>query len=156
MFSHFVRCIVSLSIAYFESEIILRGEKVGAFVRATIIATISPTWFDWISPGTLMVQFWGSLGPNHTPLLLLAFFFLLFMHAPSVYTSIVGCLSPVPGVTRRCAGWFDSLVGSVKMRKQLVRSFFVVIVGSKVTELFWLFFRKFFRFRELVKDRLLW
>lgn len=83
-FSQDSRWLVSLYMVYFESVTIFRGWYGRVTFAAAIIATSSPTWFDWATPGTLMARFLGFLCPNHTPLLLQAFCFPLFMHALSV------------------------------------------------------------------------
>ena len=69
---------------YFESVTILSGHLGGTALATRIMAVISLAWFDWFSPGTLMVQFHGLLGPTHIPLPLLAFAFPLLKHAPSM------------------------------------------------------------------------
>lgn len=46
---------------YLESETISRGANVGASVRAAMIATTSPVWFDCALPGTLIALFRSML-----------------------------------------------------------------------------------------------
>ena len=69
---------------YFESDMICRGWESGIVATAAMMAAISPTWFDWMGPGTLMAQFRGLLGPAHTPPPQEALRLLLFRQAPSV------------------------------------------------------------------------
>lgn len=44
----------------------------------------SPTWLDWVSPGTLIAVFFGSSGPNHMPLPVRAFCVPPLRQDPSV------------------------------------------------------------------------
>jgi len=62
--SQVLRCLVRPSMAYRESEMILRGNNFGIAVAALRIATISPTWLDWLSPEGRKAKFLWSLGPK--------------------------------------------------------------------------------------------
>ena len=82
LFSQFFRCFVRPSMTYFESVIIIRGQKVGIVVAALITAAISPTWFDCSGPGTRMALLNGLLGLTHIPPPQYAFAFPLLKQAP--------------------------------------------------------------------------
>jgi hypothetical protein len=73
---------------YLESDNIVIGQNFGTDDRADITTVISPTWLDWVGPGTLIAAFLLSLGLNHTLLPHRAFSFLLLKQAPSVCISI--------------------------------------------------------------------
>jgi hypothetical protein len=73
---------------YLESDNIVIGQNFGTDDRADITTVSSPTWLDWVGPGTLIAAFLLSLGPNHTPLLHCAFSFLLLKQALLVCISI--------------------------------------------------------------------
>jgi hypothetical protein len=120
---------------------------------APITVTISPIWFDCSAPGIFIALFLWSLGPNHIPLPLHAFDFPLLRHAPSVNTLTVWCLRFAPGSILRFAGCLEGTLGFVKIRKHLVRSFLVVIEGSKVINSFWYHACRFFLFLDVVSER---
>jgi hypothetical protein len=84
LFSQEGRCVVRPSMAYLESDIIVKGQNFGTDAAATMIAAISPTWFDCQGPGTRIEAFRSWLGPIQTPLPHRAFSCPLFMQAPSV------------------------------------------------------------------------
>ena len=48
--SQVLKCLVRLLIAYWKSEMILRGKNFGIAVAALSIAIISPAWLDWELP----------------------------------------------------------------------------------------------------------
>ncbi len=79
-----------------------------------------------------MVQFLGSLRPNHTPAPHIVFSFPLFMQAPSVYILASSYLLFASAFLRHCARLADSHCGSVKIQKHSAMSFLLVMVGSKV------------------------
>lgn len=87
-FSHVGRWVVRPSMAYFESDIIVRGQNLGIDEAATMMAAISPTWLDCWVPGIRIEAFRTSLGPTQTPLPLRASSLPLFIQAPSVYIVI--------------------------------------------------------------------
>ena len=59
---------------------------------ALMTAANSPTWFECVSPGTLIAAFWVSLGPIQILLSQRASSFLLLKQAPSVKIVILGCV----------------------------------------------------------------
>ena len=79
---------MSPSMAYFESDRIVRGQNLRKASTAAMMAAISPTWLDCRGPGILIAAFLGWSGPTHIPLPQRAFRFPLLWHAPSVYTEI--------------------------------------------------------------------
>jgi len=97
-FSQVSRWVVRPLITYFELLHILTGWYGGITSSAAMTATISPIWLDWASLGICRARFLGSSCLNHTPLPHHAFFLLLSMQAPSVYTMI----SSHCGVGPRC------------------------------------------------------
>ena len=50
---------------YLESVIILKGELGGAALAARMMVAISPAWFDWSGPGSLIALFWWWSSPIH-------------------------------------------------------------------------------------------
>jgi hypothetical protein len=119
-------------IAYLESVMISSRQKCGADSTVARLATSSPTLFDWCLPGTLMAWFLALLVPNQMPAPHFMFIFPLLMHAPSVNTLSRLCLLLVPWSTRCWACWAVIILGSVKIRKQSVRSLLLVNDGSNI------------------------
>ena len=74
--------------AYFESDIIVRGQNLRINEAVTMMAVISPTWLDCWVPGTRIEAFYALLGLTQTPLPLWAFKLPLFIQVPSVYIVI--------------------------------------------------------------------
>ena len=154
--SHVPRCVVSPLMAYIESVDISRGWNGGVAFIAVMIATISPVWFECVSPGTFMALFRPSSGPNHIPLPLRAFSLPLLKHAPSVKMVCCGCQSCVPGSWCLLAGLFDILSGLVKILKHSARLFLHVIDGSKVMASFVIWAILLCSFLVLVRERFPW
>ena len=120
--SQFGRCEVSPSITYLVSHMISSREKWEVVWIAVMTAVISPTWLDWLSPGTLIAWFCGSLFPDQMPAPQATFAFPLLKHAPSVCTVILLCLM-CWFLLRHWAGDLDIFSGSVKILKQSANSF---------------------------------
>ena len=53
---------------YYKLDRILRGAKIRAICVASITATISPTWLEWLSSRILVDLFIELLGQNQIPL----------------------------------------------------------------------------------------
>jgi len=68
--SHLGSALVRQLMTYRESVIIVRSAFRGADFSATTTAANSPTWLDWVWPGTCIALFKGWLSVNHTPPLL--------------------------------------------------------------------------------------
>jgi hypothetical protein len=124
---------------YFESVAMVSGCDLGTVATASITAAISPTWFDWASPGMRNALFPGLLLLNHIPLPQVALAFPLLKHAPSVYTVHSGHTGFLPIRPLLSAGLGDRWFGSTKIRKQSVRSSLHVTEGLKMTLSFFLF-----------------
>ena len=131
--SQVFRCFVSPSIAYRESDIIVRGVVGSAIWRATVMAAISPVWLVWWVPGTLIARFSGWSSPNHTPLPLFASSLPFFTQEPSVYTIIGSMCWPRSGLGfwSRRAGSVGVVVESVSTRKHSSSVPRAVTVGLK-------------------------
>ena len=121
-----------------------------------MIATSSPTWFDWDGPGTFMALFCSSAGPNQIPLPLCAFSFPLLKHAPSVKIVTCGCLSWVLGSWCRLAGLCDIFSGFGNILKHSARLFLHVIVGLKIIALSVILVVMLCAFLVLVRERFPW
>jgi hypothetical protein len=84
--SQVCRYVVRPSIAYLESDMIVRGQNFGKESMAAMMAAISPTWLDWWGPGMRNAAFFAWFGAIQMPLPHRASCFPLLLHAPSVYT----------------------------------------------------------------------
>lgn len=130
--SHMPRCFVSLLMTYLKSVMVVRGTIGSICWSADITATILPTWFNWCSPGTLIVLFLGSFCLSYTPLLQAGSNFLLPMQLLSVYTVLSSILWPCSHL-----GWDSLNAGccilsgcSAKIQKHMLSEFHIVIIGS--------------------------
>ena len=74
--------------AYLESDIIVSGLVGSVCWRVTMIATISPIWFDCCWPGVLMAWFLGLFSPNHMLLPHVALSLPFLLQLPSVKTMV--------------------------------------------------------------------
>ena len=118
---------------------------------ASITATSSPIWLDCAGPGTLIALFLGLSWANQMLLLHCAFVLPLLRQAPSVWMLTSWCFRFAPGSTLHFARNLDMLLGFEKIRKHSVRSFLVVIEGSKVINSFWYHACRFFLFLDAVE-----
>lgn len=118
--------------AYFKSDIIVRGWKGGTVSMVAIMAAISPIWFECWGPGIQIARIRSCSGPNHTPLLHQALSFPLLSQVPSVYRVISRWWRFVLLVLCRHAGMGEILSRSVNILKHSARLFLHVIVKANV------------------------
>ena len=156
MSSQFLRCVVRPLMMYFESVIILSGQKVGMALAAAITVNSLPTWFDCAFPSTHMALFRGSPFPNHIPLPHCVFSFPLLKHTPSVYIVTFWWHRFSPMVYMHIAGISQIRAGSVNTLKHLAMSVLQVMEGSNRISLSSFFTSSFLAFLHFVSDRLSW
>lgn len=132
LLSHSFRCFVRPWMMYFESVLIIRGQKVGISVAALIMAASSPTWFDWSVPGICKDVLRGCTGLIQMPLPHITFSFPLLKQALSVYTVIDWSGRVSPGACLLLTGALDNLVGLVNIRKHSAKSVLHAISVSNI------------------------
>ena len=154
--SHVCRCVVRPSIAYLESDIIVRGQKLGKESMAAIMAASSPTWLDWWGPGIRIAAFLVWLGPIQMPLPHWASNFPLLLHVPSVYTVVPWWRWFTLMMWLRRAGKVEILLGSVNILKHSARLCLQVIEGLNRILLLVTRTSRLLFFLAGVSDRLSW
>lgn len=155
--SQVLRCFVSPSFAYRESDTIVRGAVGSAVCSATMLVAISPVWLVWRVSGTFIARFSGWLSPNHTPLPLSASSLPFLIQELSVYVIIGSICWPCSslGFWSRRAGSVGVSVKSVSTRKHSSSVPWAVIVGSnRISSPLAVFAHWFFSFWWCVRVRL--